>query len=312
MRIIKAGFEILPHNDMRGGLKTIEMAARTCYKSEDKMSENSAEAIVRSLIKNQHEAMLEHGDYTFEVRPATYEAVCRTMQRMRNMGYSAPRIEMSCNSGRPIVSGNIRAWRELLKADEQMSTLFIGHIDPIYTEDCDLRDTIPNPLVKRIHYDDISDAHDRETHIRQTVKFIIDRGVSHEFVRHRPFSFAQESTRYCNYQKNKFGNTITFISPCYWQEDAPAYKEWEKSCRVAEAQYFRLLSEDMKPERARAVLPNSLKTELVMTGTLRHWKHFFNLRALAKTGEPHPQAKEVALPVCEYFCQKWPEVFLDD
>ena len=149
-------------------------------------------------------------------------------------------------------------------------------------------------------------------HYSVSVRIITDRGVSHEWVRHRLASYSQESTRYCNYQKNKFGNTITFIQPCFWEPESPVFKEWEKSCRVAEAQYFRLLGEDAKPERARAVLPNSTKTELVMTGTLRHWKHFFDLRALAKTGEPHPQAKEVALPLCEWFCNQWPEVFLDE
>lgn len=311
MKIVKAGFSILERPERRGNLAVIEQAARTCYKSEDKIKPDgsSAIAIVNNLIRNQHEAMLEHGDYMFQVQPSIYEELCRSLQCIRNMGYAAPMLEMSCNAGRPIVSGNIRAWRELFHHDTASGPRFIGFFDPIYTQDCEDRDTIPNAAVKRIHYGDLTDIFDRGTHIRATVKFVIDRGVSHEFVRHRLFSFAQESTRYCNYSQNKFGNEITFIEPFYLKRDSEAYLEWKKACYVAEKQYFRLLNEGLTPQEARAVLPTSTKTELIMTGTLREWKHFFNLRALGTTGEPHPQAKEVALPLLEMFKVGWPDVF---
>ena len=311
MKIVKAGFSILERPERRGNLAVIEQAARTCYKSEDKIKADgsSAVAMVNSLIQNHHEAMLEHGDYMFQVQPVVYEELCRSLQYIRNTGYAAPMLEMSCNTGRPIVSGNIRAWRELFHHDTASGPRFIGFFDPIYTQDCEARDTIPNAAVKRIHYEDLKDVFDRETHIRQTVKFIIDRGVSHEFVRHRLFSFAQESTRYCNYQRDKFGNEITFIEPCYLMPDSEAYLEWKKACYVAEKQYFRLIAEGLMAQEARAVLPTSTKTELVVTGTLREWKHFFNLRALGTTGAPHPQAKEVALPLLEWFRGLHPDVF---
>lgn len=311
MKIAEAGFSILERTERRGNLAVIEQAARTCYKSEDKIKPDgsSAVAIVNSLIRNHHEAMLEHGDYMFQVQPTVYEELCRSLQCIRNMGYAAPMLEMSCNAGKPIISGNIRAWRELFRHGTASGPRFIGYFDPVYTQDCEDRDCIPNAAVRRIHYEDLRDVFDKETHIRQTVKFIIDRGISHEFVRHRRFSFAQESTRYCNYQKNKFGCEITFIAPFYLDPAKEPYIEWKKSCYVAEKQYFRLLEEGLPPQEARAVLPTSTKTELVMTGTLREWKHFFNLRALGTTGEPHPQAKEVALPLLEMFRVGWPDVF---
>jgi len=309
MKIVKAGFSILERNERRGNLAVIEQAARTCYKSEDKITENSAEVMVSSLIRNHHEAMLEHGDYIFEVTPSIYEQMCRAMQCIRNMAFAAPMLEMSVSSGRPIVSGNIRAWRELLRHDTGLEPFFAGYIDPLYIADSEAKDMMPHRAVKHIHYDDIRDVFDKETHIRQTVKFIIDRGVSHEFVRHRRFSFAQESTRYCNYGKDKFGHQITFIMPCFLEEHSLSYVEWKRACSNAEQSYFRLLNNGLKPQEARGVLPNSLKTELVMTGTLREWKHFFNLRALGTTGEPHPQAKEVALPLLEWFRGLYPDVF---
>ena len=155
---------------------------------------------------------------------------------------------------------------------------------------------------------------------RICVKFICDRGILAEFTRHRTFSFSAESTRYCNYSKDKFNNELTFIQPiwAYHQEDGDygtlgtpkrknggdkdgTFYEFIKSLQYAELYYFRLLQEGWKPQEARAVLPNSLKTELVMTGFVSDWKHFFDLRAIGTTGQPHPQAKELALPLLNEF-----------
>ena len=131
-------------------------------------------------------------------------------------------------------------------------------------------------------------------HLTHTVVFTCDRGVSHEFVRHRPCSFAQESTRYCNYSQDKFGNEITVIEPCYWPDhDSPQYKLWKSACESAESSYFELLGGGATAQEARSVLPNSLKTELVITATEQEWQHIANLRYHGTTGAPHPQMKEV-------------------
>lgn len=147
-----------------------------------------------------------------------------------------------------------------------------------------------------------------------------------EFVRHRVFSFAQESTRYCNYSKDKFGNELTFIEPC-WLEDYnyegnTYYNGFLVALRAAEANYLDLLKQwedkipdkryktgfrnnPWTPQQARAVLPNALKTELVMTGFVSDWKHFFSLRSrIAQTGKPHPQAQELADPLMDEFVKK--------
>lgn len=133
-------------------------------------------------------------------------------------------------------------------------------------------------------------------HCSFTVKFICDRGVSHEIVRHRVASYCQESTRYCNYSKDGFGSEITVIKPCFLAEDSDGMKEWKSAMRFAEDHYFSLLDFGCSPQEARSVLPNSLKTEVVMTANIREWRHFLKLRC---SPAAHPQMREVALILLE-------------
>ena len=145
-------------------------------------------------------------------------------------------------------------------------------------------------------------------HSSLSVKFIVDRGVSHEIVRHRIASFAQESTRYCNYSKAKFGGEITVIDPFFFPTGSLSYDEWLTAMEQAEKQYFKLLDLSVKPQEARSVLPNSLKTEIVMTANYREWRNFFKLR-VAPTA--HPQMREVTIPLLKELQTKIPVIFDD-
>lgn len=185
-------------------MKRIEEIGRVCYKSEDKITEDSYKKFISNLIKRGHESVLEHGSFT--------------------------------------------------------------------------------------------------------VKFICDRGVSHEIVRHRLASYSQESTRYCNYSGDQFGNEITVIKLCFWEEDTEAYRLWLDSCKSAEMHYFLMLKSGASPQEARSVLPNSLKTEVVMTANIREWRHFFRLRC---SRAAHPQMREVALMALVKFYRAMPELFQD-
>ena len=129
-------------------------------------------------------------------------------------------------------------------------------------------------------------------HCSFTVKFICDRGVSHEIVRHRVASYCQESTHYCNYSKEGFGSEITVIKPCFLHPYTDGFNLWEEGCLFAEQTYFNLLECGCSPQEARSVLPNSLKTEVVMTANIREWRHFLKLRC---SPAAHPQMREVAL-----------------
>ena len=207
MRVINAGYEII--SDLNGAeiLKHIERCARVCYKSEDRITDGSAEKMVAALIRSGHEAMLEH--YSF------------------------------------------------------------------------------------------------------TVKFICDRGIANELVRHRIASFAQESSRYCCYAKDKFGKELTFINPCFWEPDSDNYARWFHEMDEAEKTYLAMIEDGATPEQARDILPMSIKTEIVMTANLREWRHFLKLRAEGITGKPHPQMLEITIPFLNELKQKIPVVFDD-
>lgn len=149
-------------------------------------------------------------------------------------------------------------------------------------------------------------------HAYVSVKFVCDRGISHEIVRHRLASFAQESTRYCNYTSDKFDNHITVIKPVFYDDtESVQYKTWFDSCIQSEQAYFKLIANGSIPEEARCVLPNSLKTELVMTANLREWRHFFKLRAADVTGKAHPQIKQLTIPLLKELQNLLPVIFDD-
>lgn len=145
-------------------------------------------------------------------------------------------------------------------------------------------------------------------HSSLAVKFIVDRGVSHELVRHRIASFAQESTRYCNYSKDKFGNEITVIKPVFFPDESEQYAEWKSAMRLAESHYFSLLELGARPQEARSVLPNSLKTEIVVTANYREWRNFFKLRTASAA---HPQMREVTIPLLRDLQKRIPVIFDD-
>lgn len=145
-------------------------------------------------------------------------------------------------------------------------------------------------------------------HEKLTIKFVCDRGVSHEIVRHRIASYSQESTRYCNYSQEKFGKELTLIRPCFWKDDEEKYRIWCDVMEKVECSYNELMSMGAKPEEARSILPNSLKTEIVVTMNLRELRHFLRLRTSPKA---HPQMREVANMLLRYVKETLP-VFFED
>lgn len=155
-----------------------------------------------------------------------------------------------------------------------------------------------------------SGHHSMFEHEKVTVRIICDRGVTHEIVRHRLAAYSQESTRYCNYSGERFGNEITVIEPFFFEnyEDKKLYRLWKEACEQSEQYYFHLLKQGAIPQEARSVLPNSLKTEIVVTYNLREWRHFFSLRA---DGAAHPQMQQIAIPLLLHFKQELSPLFDD-
>lgn len=204
MKMVPPSFELLDYPDGTVLLQKIELAGRVCYKSEAKITPDSAYDFIRRLLKSGHESVLEH---------------------------------------------------------EKLS-----------------------------------------------VRITCDRGISHEIVRHRIASYSQESTRYCNYSLDKYQNELTFIRPFFWADDPEKFQIWKEAMEMAERSYLALLAKGASPQEARSVLPNSLKTEIVVTMNMREWRHFFKLRTSTAA---HPQMQELATPLLRCFQKSIPVIFDD-
>lgn len=312
MRIIKANAQIIRENDFPSKYSFIEYIGRTCYKSTDHMTEESGMAFVKGLIKNKHLAMLEHSHIYLKTRLNTAHQIALTVNRYA----IAPgkHIQMSYYGGVigvEYISLSFRTVIELIDYCEENGTIqmlvdvvaryYSNLFEGLYTPakrivEPDIyvltREQFVNDVTNTVKEEEIRDAILRR-HLTHTVLFTCDRGVSHELVRHRVASFAQESTRYCNYAKDKFGNEIAVIEPCTLSPNSEAYTIWQKACIYAEKCYFALLDQGVKAQMARDVLPTSLKTEIVVTASEDEWQHILNLRLKGTTGAPHPQMKEI-------------------
>ena len=310
MKVVKPGYEIILNT--LDPVTKIERVARVCYKSESKIKEGSAEKLVSALIKRGHEAMLEHASFCFELDGESYLWLTTCVQCLQDTTNFKSYLTVSAD-GRLLVSGNVRAWRSFLLACVEIYKFFPEFIKQFIFSNPVLFPELQDEnmfaecegVMIPITDDQLRTKNEKLKHFRPTVQFIVDRGVSHEIVRHRAASFAQESTRYCNYMKDDFGGEIAVIKPFYLEEGTIGYSIWEDACRSAETAYFDLLNWGCTAQEARGVLPTHLKTEVVMTAPLSEWVHFFNLRALGTTGAPHPQMKEVAEPLLEAVKTDW-------
>ena len=259
MKLINSSVEVIEPTGytLQDIYKQIELAGRTCYKSEDNMTDTSAKDFVNRMVASKHYAMLEHGAVYLRYMPAEIN-MRPELTYLNNplTKYCVNKFSITnLDSGEVYVTTNYRV------------------------------------LVENNWLDDLQYLFEpTEFHSKRIMaRFICDRGVSHELVRHRVFSFAQESTRYCNYSKDKFGKELTFIKPSWWkEEDNEVATLYIQPWRNIENCYLTLIENGIKPQDARAILPNALKTEVVMTGFESDWDHFFELRC-AKAAHPDMQ-----------------------
>ena len=290
MRLINASYEILDppvSNNLSGVYKHIELCGRTCYKSEDRIMPGSAPDFVERMLQSKHYSVLEHG------------TIYLTIPK-KNVLLSMDRLKYDCILSNPYS-----------KCIEDPDNYYITTNYRVIVEN-NLQD-----LSEYITY--FTDKHEP----RVTVRFICSRGIANEFVRHRHFSFSQESTRYCNYNKDKFDNQLTFIKPYWCNLEPGTYSVYDPIiCKLNEeitekdytffinlsdvqGDYNALISAGCIAQEAREILPLCTKTELIMTGFLSDWREFFNQRALGTTGAPHPDAKYLAEPLMHDFKQRF-------
>lgn len=289
IQMIKSSVAILDEKDM---FKKIELAGRTCYKSEDKITDNSAHKFVSMLIKREHYAPLEHGVLIWKRLLASADYAYELKAKYSKYDFINITITPITGIYRLILSANIRALIEsgLIHWDNKKEDLVIA--EQLYFDGF----ICPIDNIENIKY--LTNIEKKE-HRYTTMRFICDRGVSHELVRHRLFSFCQESTRYVNY----LNRGMIFIEPSDYSNMKQSVREQIFSaCEYAENTYNNLLQSGCSPQQARAVLPNMLKTEVVVTGNEKEWKHFFELRCSAAA---HPDMRRIANIAKKLYIKKY-------
>jgi len=313
MKIVSQSYEIIDRNI--DALKLIERCGRVCYKSEDKITDESAEKFVKMLVRRGHLSVIEHATCSLHLPPDIFNAVDNFLcsEERHFIWYRRVLPSESVLSG-GILSGNLRALKEslvepALVIPEIMAIVrFLKkHYPWLFYDVCiPPADFSEVSLMTEKQILQSIDNNSKYFSIYRTVKFITNRGITHELVRHRRASFSQESTRYVNYG----GNDIQFIEPVWMHNTSlpnwNAYARWKDACQKAEIAYANLLDCGWRPEQAREVLPNSLKTEIIVTAHLVEWKHIFNLRC---SEAAHPQMRALMIPVRDEFRKEFPEYF---
>lgn len=330
MKIVRPCAELMRHDG--DPYKFIEKVGRTCYKSEANITDESATKFVEGLVKRKHGAMLEHewiyislADRRKDIQTELYGYLTFNNGENDNLGLLKyihfGHITDPDGKDRGYAAASFRTWIQLLDdfyangcksahwitptmhaiaftLNQLFPAAFVCYNDKMGSTYASLLENftkkIPCIIIPREDIErSLENSSEPSDNLIHTVLFVCDRGVSHEFVRHRPASFGQESTRYCNYTKGQFDSEITVIEPLFWDKTSAEYATWKKACEAAEEFYFELIKLDATAQEARSVLPNSLKTEIFITATEKEWQHIVNLRYHGTTGAPHPQMKEV-------------------
>ena len=324
MKIVKSSVELLPQEiDI---LNKIELCGRVCYKSEEHIKIKSEEKFIKMIMKRGHESVLEHGSIIVEVDEDVYESVISIEPSYNTNEYDSYNkyLNFTTDDDRYVISGNIRSWRHLYKHINYLLTDFycqeiselVRLAEHIKKEnyilfydlnefEYELVEPMPKHKIKIITEKDLKTDEEKLAHTYRTFKFVTNRGVSHELVRHRTASFSQESTRFCKYTNDKFNNEVTFIDLRSAMEldnnirdksndlKEMVYNRWYSACVKCENDYNDITDAGATPQIARDVLNNSTKTEMYMTSNLYDWINFMKQRT-APTA--HPEAREVCIP----------------
>lgn len=309
MRIIEPSVTILDELDQQSLPVRIEFCGRICYKSEHRIDTESAIPFVRRMAEHGHNSVLEMGVVSFHIAvptPALIDDFFRRQPKFLHIDRSGP--------DELLVTGSVRAFIEMamLHNEDAVAMAVVQQLKAAHPYFFETRAFAPCPQATAIHLRKVPLAEIEQLPQEQlgrhrflAVKFIVNRAVTHELVRHRPCTFLQESQRYCRYSADKFGNEVTFIKPLFFEEASPEYAIWKQSMEAMEAQYLRLL-ETTTPQAARTVLPNSCKTEIIVYANLAEWRHILSLRTSAAA---EPSMREVMIPLQAQLHRRYPGFF---
>jgi thymidylate synthase (FAD) len=308
MKVIDPYFQIQDDLDRKGLAARLEECGRICYKSEELITKDSALPFVKKIAAHGHNSVMEMAVVTLQVQSSSPQ-IAALLQCQPKF------LIMDQRDDGILITGSIRSFRELYTrcSDNQIVnsvTTFIGNLHPYLFEGVwsasagghaetvipikkltlDEVEQLPVPLLLRHRY--------------VGVKFVVNRAVTHEIVRHRPCSFLQESQRYCRYSQDKFDNQVTFIRPMFYKEDSEEYQLWAQAMVETEKIYLKLL-ETSTPQAARTVLPNSCKTEIIVYCNLEEWRHIFRLRT---SNAAEPSMREIMIPLALELRKRYPTI----
>ena len=295
MRIIEPSFHIMDELDRASAATRLEACGRVCYKSEDKIDDDSAIPFVTRIAAHGHNSVLEMAVVSYRLR-------CRE-EAVGPLLACQPRfLIIDREEGGLLVTASMRAYREIFAAhgDNALLSLLRRDLCATYPYLFPSREESESVAaegvdLRRLSLADVDElpAELRLRHRFVAVRFFVNRAVTHELVRHRPCSFLQESQRYCRYSEDKFGSEVTFVKPVFFAEGSAEYRLWQGAMEETEKVYFRLL-ETSTPQAARTVLPNSCKTEIIVFCNLVEWRHIFALRT---TPAAEPSMREIMIPL---------------
>jgi thymidylate synthase (FAD) len=309
MRIIEPSFAILDDLDQQSLPVRIDYCGRICYKSEHRIDSGSTIPFVRKMAENGHNSVLEMGVATVVVTCATPEPIL-ALFALQPRFLQIDRLEDDVL----LITGSIRAFLEMRQFHpqdgiSQAIVAFLAARHPYFFETLPPADETVTGEVRvsklALHALEQLAPPLLAKHRFVAVKFIVNRAVTHELVRHRPCTFLQESQRYCRYSADKFGNEVTFIKPVFFAEDSEEFAVWKEAMAVTEAHYFRLL-QTSSPQAARTVLPNSCKTEIIVYANLQEWRHILSLRT---SPAAEPSMREVMIPLARELHARYPAIF---
>jgi thymidylate synthase (FAD) len=308
MIVVDPSYEIQDDLDRASLTVRLEACGRICYKSEEKINESSALPFVKKIAEHGHNSVME-------MAVVTLRLACSSQQITDLLGCQPKYLFVDRVQNGLLVTGSIRAFRELYLSSPEIALVqamvdFLGASHSYLFEGVwqpQERQGIEAIAVEKIALEQVEQlAPDLLLRHRFLgVKFIVNRAVTHEIVRHRPCSFLQESQRYCRYSQDKFGNQVTFIRPLFFAPDSAEYKLWHQAMEVTESLYLKLL-ETSTPQAARTVLPNSCKTEIIVYCNLAEWKHLLKLRT---SPAAEPSMREVMIPLETEMQKRYPQLF---
>lgn len=308
MKVIDPYFQIQDDLDRKGLAARLEQCGRICYKSEDLITENSALPFVKKIAAHGHNSVMEMAVVTLQVQ-------CGSAQIAALLQCHPKFLIIDQRDDGLLITGSIRSFRELYirNPDNQIVntlTCFLGNrhaslFEGVWNAQKVWEEGMTLP-VKKLTLDEVEQlpAALLLRHRYIGVKFVVNRAVTHEIVRHRPCSFLQESQRYCRYSEDKFDNQVTFIKPMFYTEDSAEYQLWAQAMLETEKIYLKLL-ETSTPQAARTVLPNSCKTEIIVYCNLEEWRHIFSLRT-SKAAEP--SMREIMIPLAKELKKRYPSI----